>query len=167
MSERAEAGAAARVRNGNGALWLDSGPDQSEGSACLHSSRGVNPLREPWPRSKPVAKGRTKPTLALSPALCTPMVLFTRQHRIGTCPWQQSGLFSDSWLTVATSTLISATLFYATVWMVYMWISTGNRSCVCIDAGQSFWMWVFAGCKNKRVKWIFYIIKCYIIMLWL
>lgn len=58
MNERAEAEPAAIVRNGYGGPWLDGIPDQSEGLVCLHSSRGVNPLREPWPRSKPVAEGR-------------------------------------------------------------------------------------------------------------
>lgn len=73
MRERAEAAPAAIVRSGSAGLWLDGAPDQSEGSVCLHSSRGANPPREPWPRSTPVAEGRTKPTLALSPAPCTPM----------------------------------------------------------------------------------------------
>lgn len=162
MNERAEAEPAAIVRSGSGGLWLDGAPDQSEGSLCLHSSRGVSPLREPWPRSKPVAEGRTKPTPALSPALCTPMGLFIRQALRGTRTslQQQSWLFTDSWLTVATSTLISAARSCATVWLTNVWMSADNCGCnarVCVCVGKSFEKCVFADCKNVHSKWILYV----------
>lgn len=145
MNERAEAEPAAIVRSGYGGLWLDGLADQSEGSGCLHSSRGVNPPREPWPRSKPVAEGRAKPTLALSLALCTPMGLLIRQHwggwgGLGRSHQLQSWLFTDSWLTVATTpTLVSATLSYATVWMAHLWFSADNcswKTHICMYVGQ-------------------------------
>lgn len=162
MNERAEAEPAAIVRSGSAGLWLDGAADQSEGSVCLHSSRGANPPREPWPRSKPVAEGRTKPTLALSPALCTPMAYSSGSTAGLAHPFScNHASLLTSWLTVATtSTLISATLSSATVGMTNMWMSADNCSWntrICMYVGQSFWVCVFAHCKATHWKWILYV----------